>query len=158
MFPLSRAFKRGNLHSTGISRFFAKPVSVPLLRSHLSAFYYVVHSYPYNRQELRCMPGLLHCRCSTRCCLRPRGLTSHFPVAFLVHGLRVGTHNRQIPKLSRSRGYIFRFRAHTLHLDERPMLLASVLGGWIYLTQKGFQDNLKVPLSILLYNSGSEPG
>jgi len=136
VFPLSRAFKRESLHSTGISRFFAKPAPVPLQRSHLNAFFYVEH--PYHLQELRHMPGLLHCRCSARCCLRPRGLTSRYPIPLLVHGLRVGTHNRHIPKLSRSRGYGVRFRAHTLHLAERPMLFASLPGGWIYLTRKGF--------------------
>ena len=46
MFLHSRAFKRGNFHSTRISRFFAKPVPVPLSRSLLNAFFYVVHSYP----------------------------------------------------------------------------------------------------------------
>ena len=84
------------------------------------------------------MPGLLHCRCSPRCCLRPRGLTSYCPVAFLVHGLRVGTHNQQIPKLSRSRGY-GSDSEHTLFTSTNSQcLLASVPGGWIYLTRKGF--------------------
>ena len=31
---------------TRISRFFAKPVPVPLSRSCLNVFFYVVHSYP----------------------------------------------------------------------------------------------------------------
>jgi len=30
-------------------------------------------------QEELGTPGLLHYRCSTRCCLRPRGLISHCP-------------------------------------------------------------------------------
>ena len=84
------------------------------------------------------MPGLLHCRCSPRCCLRPRGLTTHFPVTLVVHGLRVGTHNQQIPKLSRSRGY-GSDSEHTLFTSTNfQCLLASVSGGWIYLTRKGF--------------------
>ena len=46
VFLHSRAFERGNFHSTRISRFFAKPVPVPLSRSRLNIFFYVVHSYP----------------------------------------------------------------------------------------------------------------
>ena len=40
-----RAGQHGNLHSTGISPFIAKPVPVPLQGSRLNTFFYVVCSY-----------------------------------------------------------------------------------------------------------------
>ena len=46
--PLSRAIERGNLHSTGISPFIAKPVPVPLQGSRLNTSFYVVCSYSGN--------------------------------------------------------------------------------------------------------------
>jgi hypothetical protein len=55
-------------------------------------------------QEVLCTPGLLHDRCAARCCLRPRGLVSHCPSRDLTHGLHVGQHAQQTPKLSRSQG------------------------------------------------------
>jgi hypothetical protein len=45
VFLLPRVFERGNFHSTGISRFIAKPVPVPLLGCHLNRFFYVACSY-----------------------------------------------------------------------------------------------------------------
>ena len=41
-----------------------------------------VHTRATRAQEALCTPGLLHNRCSTRCCLRPRGLVSHSPLTW----------------------------------------------------------------------------
>ena len=161
MFLLSRTFERGTFHSTGISRFIATPGPVPLQRPLLNHSCYVAHAYSGTAaQEDLCTPGLLPYRCSTRCCLRPRGLVSHCPWRELTHGLRVGQHDQQAPKLSRSRGYVSD-SGHTpftsptpaassstgrldrpyperLHLVEHPLPEAAVPGGWINLTQEGF--------------------
>ena len=107
VFLLARTFERGTFHSTGISRFIATPGPVPLQRPLLNHSCYVAHAYSGTAaQEDLCTPGLLPYRCSTRCCLRPRGLVSHCPWRELTHGLRVGQHDQQAPKLSRSRGYV----------------------------------------------------
>ncbi len=45
VFPLSRVIERGTFHSTGISRFIAKPGPVPLQRPHLNRSCYVASSY-----------------------------------------------------------------------------------------------------------------
>jgi hypothetical protein len=80
VFLLARTFECGTFHSTGISRFIATPGPVPLQRPHLNHSCYVAHAYSGPAaQEGLCTPGLLHDCCSTRCCLRPRGLVSHCP-------------------------------------------------------------------------------
>src|SRR5262247_2686209 len=40
VFPLSRVLQRGTFHSTGISRFIARPGPVPLQSPHLNCFCY----------------------------------------------------------------------------------------------------------------------
>ena len=81
VFLLSRASERGNLHSTGISRFLAIPVPVPLQSRLWNASFHVGRSYSgMFTQELLCTPGLLHDRCPARCRLRPRGLARHSPL------------------------------------------------------------------------------
>jgi hypothetical protein len=45
MFPLSRVIVRGNFPSTGVSRFIAIPVPVPLQSHHGNGFFYVARSY-----------------------------------------------------------------------------------------------------------------
>ena len=45
VFPLSRVIVRGNFHSTGVSRFIAIPVPVPLQGHHGNGFFYVARSY-----------------------------------------------------------------------------------------------------------------
>ena len=81
VFLLARTFERGNLHSTGISRFIATPVPVPLQRPLLNHSCYVAHAYSGpESQEGLCTPGLLHDRCPARCSLRPRGLMSRSPI------------------------------------------------------------------------------
>lgn len=45
VFPLSRVIERGNFHSTGINRFIATPVPVPLRRNRLNGSFDVACSY-----------------------------------------------------------------------------------------------------------------
>src|SRR6266850_154295 len=45
VFPLSRVLARGTFHSTGVSRFIARPGPVPLQRLHLHRFCYVAGAY-----------------------------------------------------------------------------------------------------------------
>src|SRR5215475_581047 len=45
VFPLSRVLERGTFHSTGVSRFIARPGPVPLQRLLLNRFCYVAGSY-----------------------------------------------------------------------------------------------------------------
>ena len=107
VFLLPRTFERGNLHSTGMSRFIATPVPVPLQRPHLNHSCYVAHSYSGTAaQEGLCTPGLLHSCCSTRCCLRPRRPVFRSPLSRL-HVLLAGRSKRSaFLKLTRSRGYV----------------------------------------------------
>ena len=56
--PLSRVLERGTLHSTGISRFIARPGPVPLQRLLLNRFCYVAGSY----SGTVCPRGSLHAR------------------------------------------------------------------------------------------------
>src|SRR4030095_550052 len=83
VFPLSLVLERGTFHSTAINRFIAQPGPVPLQGPHVNRFCYVAgHTQARRAQEVPCTPGLLPYCCSTRCCLRPRGLVSHSPLAW----------------------------------------------------------------------------
>src|SRR6266853_1528305 len=107
VFPLSRVLARGTFHSTGVSRFIARPGPSRYRDSICTASVtLLVHTRARRAQENLCTPGLLLSRCSARCCLRPRGLLSHSPWRALTHGLRVGPYDLQTPKLSRSRGSV----------------------------------------------------
>src|SRR4029434_3635574 len=97
-----------------------------------------VHTRATRAQEALCTPGWLHNCCSTRCCLRPRGLVSHSPLPWTDAGLARwamrSAHTQPFPVA----GLWIRFRADTLHLAEPPRPEAVVLGGWIDLPQEGF--------------------
>ncbi len=107
MFPLSRAIERGNLHSTGISRFIAKPVPVPLQGCRLNTFCYVVCSYsgtkPKNSLHARIAPlSLFDSMLSeTPGAREPLSCNADSRMACAL-----GQHDRQSPKLTRSRGYV----------------------------------------------------
>ncbi len=85
VFPLSRSTHRGDLRSAGISRFFATPLR--LTGPHHSRRGLLLPSFHIG-QDTRVLaddspraPGsslawLLVCRCTARCCLRPRGVGS----------------------------------------------------------------------------------
>ncbi len=108
VFLPSRASECGNLHSTGISRFIAKPVPVPLRSRHLRAFFYVGPSYsgdirPRASPHARIAPLLL---LGSMLSETPgaREPLSYSAVSRMACAL--GQHDRQSPKLSRSRGYV----------------------------------------------------
>src|SRR5438094_6017368 len=107
VFPLSRVLERGTFHSTGMSRFVARPGPVPLQRSHLNRFCYVAGPY----SGTACPRGSLHARVAPLLLFgsmlsETPGLVRHSPWRALTHGLRVGQYDQQTPKLSRSRGYV----------------------------------------------------
>ena len=122
VFLLSRASERGNLHSTGISRFFAIPVPVPLQSRLGNASFHVGRSYSgMLTQELLCTPGLLHDRCPARCRLRPRGLARHSPLSCSCAWPACrSTRSAVTPSVTFS-GLCVGFRASTLHLAGRPL-------------------------------------
>ena len=108
VFPLSRAIDRGNLHSTGISRFIAKPVPVPLRSCYLRASFYVGPSYS----------GTVRPRVSPHARIAPLSLFGSMlsetpgargPLSCNAESrmaCALGQHDRQTPKLTRSRGYV----------------------------------------------------
>src|SRR5207244_5532596 len=61
VFPLSRVIVRGNFHSTGVSRFLAIPVPVPLQSHHGNGFFYVARRSEEHTSELQ-SPDQLVCR------------------------------------------------------------------------------------------------
>ena len=142
VFLLPRLFECGNFHSTGISRFIVKPVPVPLQECRLNTFFYVVCSYSGNKNpRTPCMPGLLHYRCSTRCCLRPRGLVSRSPVT-RTHAWPA----RQVNAIGSNPNLLVlgaTCQIQGTHPSPRrtPTVNAAVPGGWIDLTRKGFSDD-----------------
>ena len=104
---LSRTFERGNLHSTGISRFIATPVPVPLREVPLNSSYHVACSYSGARPKI-----LL---ASQGCSMIVAGsMLSETPGAWNPLSCRAQSHmacslgqnGRQSPTLSRSRGYV----------------------------------------------------
>lgn len=121
VFLPSRASERGNLHSTGISRFFAIPVPVPLQSRRWNASFHVGRSYSGTfTQELLCTPGLLHDRCPARCRLRPRGLARLSPLSCSCAWPARGSMRSAVSQTVPFSGLCVGFRASTLHLAERP--------------------------------------
>jgi len=107
VFLLPRVFECGNFHSTGISRFIAKPVPVPLQGNHLNRFFYVACSYsgvvPKNLPACQdCYIIVVDSMLSETPGARKSALLSaNFRMA-----CSLGQNGRQSPKLSRSRGYV----------------------------------------------------
>src|SRR5262249_60446318 len=97
-----------------------------------------VHTRATRAQESLCTPGLLHNCCSTRCCLRPRGLVSHSPLAWTDAWLARSSRRSAVTQTVPFSGLCVRCRASTLHLAEPPLPEAVVPGGWIDLTREGF--------------------
>ena len=108
VFLLARVFECGNFHSTGISRFIAKPVPVPLRSRRLTAFFYVGQSYsgddrPRASPHARVAPLSLF---GSMLSETPGARESTLLYRGFTHGLRASQNDRQSPKLSRSRGYV----------------------------------------------------
>jgi hypothetical protein len=101
------------------------------------------------------MPGLLRYRCSTRCCLRPRGLVSRSPVtrthAWPARQVNtIGSHPI-FPVLGAT------CQIQGTHPSPRRTPTANntvVPGGWINLTRKGFSDvhgsDISIPFRLRL--------
>ncbi len=107
VFLFARVFECGNFHSTGISRFIAKPVPVPMRNGHLNSFFHVACSYSGAIPES--LPA------SQGCSMIVAGsMLSETPGAWTPLSCRAQSHmacslgqnGRQSPKLSRSRGYV----------------------------------------------------
>src|SRR5438874_9895310 len=106
VFPLSRVLERGTFHSTGMSRFVARPGPVPLQRSHLNRFCDVAGPY----SGTACPRGSLHARVAPL--LLFGSMLSETPGARQSLSLActdawlARRYDQQTPKLSRSRGYV----------------------------------------------------
>ena len=136
VFPLSRTIDRENLHSTGISRFIAKPVPVPLRSCYLRPSFYVGPSYsgtvrprasPYARiAPLSLFGSMLS---ETPGARNPLSCNANFRMA-----CSLGQNGRQSPKLSRSRGDVSDsghtpFTSPTLAARQRYRAAGSTLPG-----------------------------
>src|SRR2546430_9928863 len=58
VFPLSRVLERGTFHSTGISRFIARPGPVPLQSHHGNGFFYVARPYSGSNRAMTLFTSL----------------------------------------------------------------------------------------------------
>ena len=155
VFLLARAFECGNLHSTGISRFIAKPVPVPLRSRRLRTSFHVgSHTRATITQELLRTPGLLHDRCPARCSLRPRGLVTRSPIARTHAWPARGQTRSAVTQNNRSRGYVSD-SGHTPFTSLDTHCLSSG-SGRLDLPYPG--RLLLCHRHILLLNHGSEPG
>jgi len=117
--------------------FMARPVPRQLLRNALLDLTTIVPATTYHRgsyaerysrstqarraQEVPCTPGLLPACCSTRCCLRPRGLVSHSPLAWTDAWLARESRRSAVTQTFPFSGLCVRCRASTLHLAEPPL-------------------------------------
>jgi hypothetical protein len=111
---LSRAIDRGDLRSAGISRFIAKPLrsyrspSLASASSDRLLFTLAGHTRLLSHRPGMLHQGplgnfpvlawLLHRRCQTRCCLRPRGVGWHSSLTHLPFCLRLLSRDRHFPK------------------------------------------------------------
>src|SRR5882724_1527665 len=80
-----------------------------------------MHTRDVLAQEGLCTPGMLHDRCSARCCLRPRGLVSHSPLAWTDAWLARRSTRSAVSQTFPFSGLCVRCRASTLHLAELPL-------------------------------------
>jgi len=80
-----------------------------------------MHTRAVLAQESLCPPGMFHYRCSARCCLRPRGLVSHSPLAWTDAWLARRSTRSAVSQTVPFSGLCVRCRASTLHLAEHPL-------------------------------------
>ena len=126
VFLLPRTLECGNLHSTGISRFIAKPVPVPIRKDRLDCFYHV--ACPYSGAIPKNLPA------SQGCSMIVAGsMLSETPGAWnplsgsakLHLACSLGQNGRQSPKLARSRGYVSD-SGHTPFTSPTPAASSSI--------------------------------
>jgi hypothetical protein len=122
VFPLSRVLERGTFHSTGMSRFIARPGPVPLQSPHLHRFCDVAGVY----SGTACPRGSLHARmaplplCGSMLSETPGARQS---LSFACSGAwlaRRSIRSAGTPSLPFS-GLCVRCSASTLHLAECPL-------------------------------------
>jgi hypothetical protein len=122
VFPLSRVLQRGTFHSTGMSRFIARPGPVPLQSPHLNCFCYVASSY----SGTACPRGALHARIAplplfgSMLSETPgarQSLSFAWSGAWLARRSIRSAGTQSLP----FSGLCVRCRASTLHLAERPL-------------------------------------
>ncbi len=157
VFPLSRVLKRGTFHSTGMSRFIARPVPVPLQSPHLNRFCDVAGAY----SGTACPRGSLHARIAplplfgSMLSETPgarQSLSFAWTDAWLARGSIRSAGTQTFP----FSGLCVRCRASTLHLADPPAKdrgsgrLDRPYPGRLLLCVKSWHT--------FLLSSGSEPG
>ncbi len=127
MFPLSRSLHRGNLRSARIRRFIARPLRLSgshhSRRGHPHDLFLHWSRYSdtciahFSKSPCSSLAWLLAYRCTSRCCLRPRG--GDFALVFIAlitwpAPLSIGSaHSQNIELL----GAMCQIQGYTLHLD-----------------------------------------
>ena len=122
VFPLSRVIERGTFHSTGISRFIARPGPVPLQSPHVNRFCYVAGSYsgrhgPRVSLHARIAPLPLFGSMLSETPGARQSLSFAWTDAWLARRSIRSADTQTLP----FSGLCVRFRASTLHLAERPL-------------------------------------
>src|SRR5918996_3275745 len=122
VFPLSRVIVRGNFHSTGVSRFIARPVPVPLQSHHGNGFFYVARSSsgwhgPRVSLHARIAPLPLFGSMLSETPGARQSLSFAWSGTWLARRSIRSAGTQSLP----FSGLCVRFRASTLHLAERPL-------------------------------------
>ena len=120
VFPLSRVLARGTFHSTGMSRFIARPGPVPLQSPHLHRFCYVAGAYsgtacPRESLHARVAPLPLFGSMLSETPGARQSLSFAWTDAWLARRSIRSAGTQSLP----FSGLCVRFRASTLHLAER---------------------------------------
>jgi hypothetical protein len=122
VFPLSRVLERGTFHSTGMSRFSARPGPVPLQSYHGNGFFDVARPY----SGLHALRVALHARIAPLPLFGSmrsetpgarQSLSFAWTDAWLARRSIRSAGTQSLP----FSGLCVRFRASTLHLAERPL-------------------------------------
>src|SRR4029450_6346976 len=122
VFPLSRVLERGTFHSTGISRFIARPGPVPLQSHHGNGFFHVARPYsgwhdPRVSLYARIAPLPLFGSMLSETPGARQALSFAWTDAWLARRSIRSAGTQSLP----FSGLCVRFRASTLHLAERPL-------------------------------------
>jgi hypothetical protein len=122
VFPLSRVLERGTFHSTGMSRFIARPGPVPLQSHHGNGFFYVARPYsgwhdPRVSLYARIAPLPLFGSMLSETPGARQSLSFAWTDAWLARRSIRSADTQSLP----FSGLCVRFRASTLHLAKRPL-------------------------------------
>jgi hypothetical protein len=157
VFLLARTFERGNLHSTGMSRFIATPVPVPLRDSRLHSSSHVACSYSGARPKS--LPASQGCSMIVAGSMLSETPGAWTPLSYSAQShmaCSLGQNDRQSTQTFPFSGLRVRFRTHTRHLvnsycKQQYRAAGSALPGKAY---REFMDRT----SLVLFKHGSEPG